>query len=91
MFVDDFSSPPAESHGSDTPVAARERRVLGPDGREWRVREAPLPAFDRRKGYCLIFEAVGAARRVREYPHDWFTMPDAELYALSVEMPRRIS
>jgi hypothetical protein len=63
---------------------AGERRILGPDGREWRVREAPMPIYDRRGARCLIFEAVDAARRVRRVPDHWYEWSDAELYALSL-------
>ena len=60
----------------------RVRVVLG-DGREWRVRQAALPSYDRRGGLCLLFEANDVVRRVRDYPEDWFEWPAAELFALS--------
>lgn len=61
------------------------RRVLGTDGREWRVREVPHPPYDRRAGSCLIFDTTDAARRVRDYPANWFDLTDDELFALSLK------
>jgi hypothetical protein len=39
-------------------------------------------AYDRRANH-LIFESATAMRRVRNFPPNWFELPDAELYALS--------
>ena len=65
-------------------TASRERRLIGPDGREWRVREAAVPSYDRRGGSCLIFETNVAARRVRNYPANWHELGESELYGLSL-------
>lgn len=73
---------------ADPALDLRHRRIVGPDGREWRVREAPMPAFDRRAGTCLIFDTIDAARRVRHYPADWFERSDEELYQLTEMMAR---
>jgi hypothetical protein len=43
-----------------------------------------MPQFDRRGGYCLIFQAADIARRVREYPDDWYDRPADELHRLSL-------
>jgi sugar/nucleoside kinase (ribokinase family) len=59
------------------------RRFIAADGREWRVRESPLPKFDRRSGRCLIFETVDAARRIRDYPANWYELTEDELEELS--------
>jgi hypothetical protein len=59
-------------------------RVLHLDGRSWTVREAPLPFVDRRTGMSLIFESTSLIRRVRNYPPDWFDLPDAALFAISL-------
>jgi hypothetical protein len=81
-------SPAASPAASSTPFEVRRglewrtRRFLGTDGREWHVREAPPPSYDRRGGPCLVFEAVDIARRVRVYPAHWFDCSDAELIAL---------
>ena len=69
--------------GAQSPQSP-ERRLIGPDGREWRVREAPMPSYDRRGGSCLIFETNDAARRVRNYPADWFDLGEPDLYGLSL-------
>ena len=71
---------PASTRQTSRPVG---RTIIG-DGREWRVREVPLPAYDRRGTKCLIFETADAMRRVRNYPTDWADWPDDELYLLSL-------
>jgi hypothetical protein len=83
----DFDSPRApfaRAARDSASTASHERRVIGPDGREWRVREVPMPSYDRRGGSCLIFETNDAARRVRHYPSRWYECDDAELYGLSL-------
>ena len=52
-------------------------------GQDWLVSEQPFSEYDRRSGFSLIFASELAVRRVRDYPSDWFTLPDAELAALS--------
>jgi hypothetical protein len=59
-------------------------RVIWGDGNQWRVREAEYPVEDRRSGRSLIFETDEIIRRVRDYPFDWFELPDDELYRLSL-------
>lgn len=58
-------------------------RLLYVDGRDWKVREEPIPYADRRAGMSLIFESISLIRRVRNYPADWFDLPDEELFQLS--------
>lgn len=67
------------------------RRILDIEGREWRVREVSPAAYDRRSAGSLVFEAVDMARRVREYPADWFTRPDEFLLDLNEHPMRRRS
>ena len=59
-------------------------RVLRAGGHEWHVREALYSPADRRTGTCLIFDAESVIRRVRDFPADWRTLPDAELYSISL-------
>lgn len=61
----------------------RSRTIRDPDGRAWLVREAPLPAFDRRCGICLVFERPEVVRRIRVFPEKWLELSDAELYRVS--------
>ena len=49
----------------------------------WRVFEQPFSEYDRRTGCSLIFASELAVRRVRDYPSDWFTLPEAALERLS--------
>ena len=41
------------------------------------------PDYDRRGGFCLIFESANVVRRVRRYPADWFEMTAEALHDLS--------
>lgn len=63
-----------------TPV--RRTREVRADGVVWRVREASR-AVDGRSRTDLLFETEGLARRVREYPEQWYLLPDEALAALS--------
>ena len=69
----------------ERPIQAGERRrtFTDDDGTFWDVREVKNPDYDRRGGSSLIFESMGAVRRVRNYPAEWMALPDAELAALS--------
>src|SRR5947209_19348617 len=68
--------------GSSSPNAlSRVRRFLGPDGREWRVREVAA-TYDRRRTKSLIFDTFDAARRVRDYPMNWYDLTDSDLAKL---------
>ena len=64
-------------------VGERRRTFSAADGTFWDVREVKNPDYDRRGGSSLIFESVGAVRRVRNFPADWTTLSDAALDALS--------
>ena len=59
-------------------------RVFEVNGLRWSVREVPYPPIDRRSGTCLIFDAESVIRRVRNFPGNWATLNDTELYALSL-------
>jgi hypothetical protein len=61
---------------------SRSRTIVG-DGVEWRVREARY-VIDRRSGPSLIFENESTIRRVRAFPADWYSLPDAELFLVSL-------
>ena len=63
--------------------AQRTARRLFVGGEHWRVYELPPTAFDRRSSPSLVFENETTVRRVREYPADWRTLNDEELFALS--------
>ena len=64
-------------------AAQRNGRHLSIDGTRWLVYElSPMP-FDRRSSPSLIFESDMALRRVRDFPADWRTLSDAQLFALS--------
>lgn len=70
----------------DWPVTAAERRrtFIDLEGVQWDVYEIRNPDYDRRSGQSLIFESVGAMRRVRNYPADWMQRSTDELIRLSV-------
>jgi hypothetical protein len=65
----------------------RRRRFNDAEGCTWEVREVKNHDYDRRGGYCLIFESPGVVRRVRSYPANWFELPAAELHALNEQRP----
>ena len=52
------------------------------DGVRWTVRLV-MDAYDRRSRPDLVFDSEGIARRVRNYPDDWYLLPDEALFALS--------
>ena len=80
----EFDTPVGRRFAGPDHDLRRERRLMGPDGREWRVREIPMPSYDRRGGRCLVFETNDAARRVRQYPARWYDCDDSELYTMSL-------
>ena len=61
----------------------RRRYFRGANGEEWEVFEAPLPSYDRRSGFCLIFESRDVIRRVRNYPSNWYELSEGELRDVS--------
>ena len=63
--------------------AQRLARGIAVDGVFWLVYELPPNAFDRRHSPSLVFESEGTVRRVREFPSDWRTLGDDDLFALS--------
>ena len=59
------------------------RSILGSDGWEWLVREfvsRDVGAISR----SLVFERPEVVRRVRDYPRDWASLSDEQLYRLSL-------
>jgi hypothetical protein len=84
LHRDPDKDPLLAAPANPTPGSRRSvRRILGDDGEEWIVEERPLP-YDRRRGTCLVFQRVGLARRVRDFPSNWLALSDAELYRLSL-------
>jgi hypothetical protein len=75
--VPDRQTPPRPGQ-----IAERRRYFNDPDGVHWEVREMKNPDYDRRGGYCLIFESINIVRRVRRYPADWYEMSAEELQDL---------
>jgi hypothetical protein len=65
---------------SDTTPAPRERCFFR-EGVSWRVR-LHVGGYDRRRP-DLVFESESVVRRVRDYPEDWYQLPEEALYALS--------
>ena len=62
--------------------AARGRaRMMIVAGEHWYVFEL-RNAYDRR-GASLVFESEQIIRVVRQYPSDWMSLSDEELYGLS--------
>lgn len=60
------------------------RTIVDALGRVWFVREMPAPSYDRRGARTLVFVTDEVMRRVREFPSDWQSLSDAELYELSL-------
>jgi hypothetical protein len=65
-------------HGAARPERAT-RVVVDEEGHLWRVREVRFADASP----SLIFESESGFRRVREYPTNWSSLSDAELYELS--------
>lgn len=77
----ELSGRPATAHDEEAPE--HERVFVDSDGARWKVKEMPFSEYDRRRGLSLIFWSDGAVRRVRDYPDDWYLLPDDELAILS--------
>lgn len=67
--------------GAASPLASR--RFFDDAGVLWLVQEVRDVHYDRRASRSLVFIGGDAMRRVRNYPEDWFGLPDADLLALS--------
>jgi hypothetical protein len=63
--------------------AQRAGRHLVVDGVPWLVYELPPLPFDRRCTPSLVFESDHTVRRVRDFPEQWRTLSDDDLFALS--------
>ena len=70
-----------------TDLSAREaesvRCIRDDTHRTWTVREL-ASSYDRRQTPSLVFSTDDVMRRVRDYPSNWRTLSDEELYALSL-------
>ena len=57
-------------------------RIVQIDGKVWTVQEhrSRTASRDQRS---LVFQRDGVARRVHEFPDDWYSLADTELEALS--------
>ena len=77
---------PLDDSSATHPGAAAQpqRQLSSADGNHWRVYERAYPAIDRRTGTCLIFESDKVIRRVRDFPPNWRSLSDDELYAISL-------
>jgi hypothetical protein len=74
---------PRRSPGRPLHAGEAWRAFTDADGTLWEVRELRTPDYDRRASTSLIFESVGAIRRVRNFPARWMELSDAELAELS--------
>jgi hypothetical protein len=72
-----MSKTPDASNSTRQPA----RRIIQGDGVQWVVMEIPS-TFDRRSSH-LVFESEHVMRRVRDFPADWQSLNDRDLYALS--------
>jgi hypothetical protein len=59
-------------------------RTIEGGGMQWVVREAAWTSPGGQVRACLIFENEAVIRSVRVFPADWRTLPEAELYAVSL-------
>ena len=74
--------PKDQTHIRRSPAPDKVRRISA-DGLRWIIQEVPAPAFDRRGGKHLVFDAETVMRRVRDFPANWHELSDAELLELS--------
>ena len=58
------------------------RSIVGGDGCEWIVREL-ITRDAGATSRSLVFERPEVVRRVRDYPRDWASLSDDQLYMLS--------
>jgi hypothetical protein len=65
--------------------AQRNGRTMAVEGIPWLIYELPPMSFDRRNSPSLVFESDQVVRRVRDYPANWRSLSDEELFALSWE------
>lgn len=63
--------------------AQKKGRTISVEHMHWLVYELPPGSYDRRATPSLVFDSDGIVRRVREYPPDWRTLSDENLFALS--------
>jgi len=68
------------------PQLTQDRRsIVGGDGCEWLVRElVTRDAGVGRMSSSLVFERPEVVRRVRDYPRNWASLSDDQLYRLSL-------
>ena len=59
------------------------RSIVGDDGFEWLVREFEKVSVGA-ASKSLVFERPEVVRRVRDYPGDWASLSDDQLYRLSL-------
>jgi len=80
-----WRSPYSPSVVSPNRVAVVEgSRIIQGGGQQWVVHESQWTSPGSGVLACLIFENDAVVRRVREFPVDWRTRSDADLYALSL-------
>lgn len=73
---------PKDQYQTRTTPAPGKARRLNAEGLRWVVHEVPAPAFDRRGGTHLLFDGETVMRRVRDFPANWYDLPDEQLYEL---------
>ena len=66
-----------------TQVISDRRSILGGDGCEWLVREVETRDAGS-ASRSLVFERPEVVRRVRDYPGNWATLSDEQLYRVSL-------
>lgn len=60
------------------------RHIRDETGQLWTVTELISTGYDRRESRSLVFGTDEVIRRVRNYPSDWRSLSDMDLYALSL-------
>jgi hypothetical protein len=79
-----FLSAAATNHATTMPQTQSDRRsILGCDGSEWLVREFETGNAGS-ASRSLVFERPEVVRRVRDYPRNWASLTDEQLYRLSL-------
>ena len=66
-----------------TELKSSKRSIVGGDGFEWLVREFEKVSVGA-ASKSLVFERPEVVRRVRDYPGDWASLSDDQLYLLSL-------
>ena len=77
--------PLQEREGERTGGAPRTRVIVDDGGRIWTVEQLRAGPTDPIQKASLLFTTENLMRRIRQFPDNWHSLADPELYALSLK------